>query len=419
MKVIAVALLAAVATAPSPQFRYFRYERPIQLPANTSGQACVALDAMTFAHASQGLADLRIYRDGVESPYVIRKARPETTGPQTIDLVNPGTRGDKTVFDASMPSGAYSDLELMVSGHDFIATVTVLGGQRQDAVTTRVGEFTIFDLTGQRLGRSTVLHLPVSNFPFLHFEVDGPLAPAQFQSIAVERQAAETVRYVTVAKTAHVEQNGRNTVARFTVPAHVPIDRVVFVPPASPVNFSRDVEIAVTPERTKEDDGSRAGESSTWAGNILRIHRVQSSHRLDEEQLTVDSQGEGSERQAQWTVTVDNGDDAPIAFAEVRLEMVERDICFEAAPSGSRTLYYGDDALAEPRYDYAAWSQAGAASAAAALGVEQLNAGFQARPDSRPFSERHPLLLWAALLVVVGVLALVALRSAKKVERPG
>ena len=190
MTVVATALLAAVAAAPSPQIRYFRYERPIQVPANAAGQVCAALDGATFAHASPGLADLRIYHDGVESPYLIRTALPDAAGPQTIDLVNPGTRGDKTLFDAAMPAGAYSDLELMLSGHDFIATVTVSGGQKQNAVTTRIGKFTIFDLTGQRLGRSTVLHLPVSNFPFLHFEVDGPLAPAQFQSISIERHTA-------------------------------------------------------------------------------------------------------------------------------------------------------------------------------------------------------------------------------------
>jgi hypothetical protein len=31
----------------------------------------------------------------------------------------------------------------------------------------------------------------------------------------------------------------------------------------------------------------------------------------------------------------------------------------------------------------------------------------------RPFTERHPVLLWAALIVVVGTLGVVALRSAR------
>ena len=34
---------------------------------------------------------------------------------------------------------------------------------------------------------------------------------------------------------------------------------------------------------------------------------------------------------ATWTVTVDNGDDAPLAITDVKLEMTERRLCFDAA----------------------------------------------------------------------------------------
>jgi hypothetical protein len=43
-----------------------------------------------------------------------------------------------------------------------------------------------------------------------------------------------------------------------------------------------------------------------------------------------------------------------------------------------------------------------------------VNPQYRARPDARPFTEKHPGLLWAALVLVVGVLGFVALRTAKQ-----
>jgi hypothetical protein len=56
-------------------------------------------------------------------------------------------------------------------------------------------------------------------------------------------------------------------------------------------------------------------------------------------------------------------------------------------------------------------------AAAATLGVEALNASFEPRPDARPFTERHPALLWIVLVVVVLGLGFVALRSGRRVNQ--
>jgi hypothetical protein len=116
---------------------------------------------------------------------------------------------------------------------------------------------------------------------------------------------------------------------------------------------------------------------------------------------------------AKWTVTIENGDDAPIQLASVRLKMLERNLCFEASAAAGYSLYYGDSALAAPRYDYAALFTLQANPAQANAGPEKLNPDYHARPDSRPFTERHPVLLWAALVFVILLLGAVALRSAK------
>jgi hypothetical protein len=47
------------------------------------------------------------------------------------------------------------------------------------------------------------------------------------------------------------------------------------------------------------------------------------------------------------------------------------------------------------------------------LSAEEANAGYTGRPDERPWSERHPAVLWAAILAAVAILGGIALRSIK------
>jgi hypothetical protein len=419
MRILAAFWLFLLA-APAPEIRYFHFERPIQRPSQSSGQTCLVIDPGVFARASQQLADIRLYQGAagqanVETAYVVRADVPVVSNDQALVLLNLGRSGNQTVFDAAMPSGQYSDLKLTVAGHDFLATVTVSGSQSQTAGSrTKLGSFTIFDLTRQRLGRSTVLHLPESDFRFLHFQMVGPIAPDDVTGLSVTRAPVSQPKYVTVAETKASASKDRNTVIEFAVPAHTPADRIVFVPGQNPPNFSRDVEISVAPvSRPAANDATEPPQPVTAAGNILRVHSVQEGHRIDEEHLTVDAPQVDFDGPAKWTVTIENRDDPPIQLAAVQLEMLERRLCFDATATGSYTLYYGDSALAAPQYDYASLFALEQNPLAAQLGAESANPAYQARPDQRPFTERHPILLWVALVLVIALLGAVALRSFK------
>lgn len=414
MRSLAVLSLVLLA-APAPEIRYFHFERPIETPSQMGGQTCLVVDPAVFAHAAPQLADLRVYQGSTETPFVVRTDVPVVSTDQAIGLLNLGKSGNSTVFDAEMPRGKYGDLQLKVNGHDFLATVTVTGGQSQTAGSrTRLGSFTIFDLTRQRLGRSTVLHLPESDFRYLHFQIAGPIAPDDVTGLSVRRVPISQPKFVAVAETAISGLKGRNSIIEFTVPAHTPVDRVVFVPGQKPVNFSRDVEISVAPvARPKGDDATEPPQTVSYPGNILRVHSVQDGLRIDEEHLNVDAPQVESEGAAKWTITIENHDDAPIQLASVRLEMLQRRLCFDATAGAAYTLYYGDAALASPQYDYASLFVLQHDAAGAQLGAESANPAWQARPDERPFTEKHPILLWVALIVVIALLGAVAFSSFK------
>ena len=343
-------------------------------------------------------------------------ALPVEGSEKNIAPLNLGLRAGQTVFDAEMPDEKYSDIQLAVTGHDFIATVAVSGSAAPGASgETKLGSFTIFDLTRQRLGRSTVLHLPESDFRYLHFRIAGPLQPDSFTGLSVERLPASQPKYQPVAEVTQSRQKGHDSIFEFTVPAHVPVDRIVFAPGAQPALFSRDVNVSVTrispPPAT---DAALPPQPVTAYGNLLRVHSVQNGHRIDEERLAIDASQVDFDTPAKWTVTIENGDDAPLNIASVRLEMLQRNLCLEAAGTGDYTLYYGDAALTAPRYDYATLFSPQADAAQVAAGAELANPSYQPRPDERPFTEKHPWLLWVALVAAIAILGGIALRTAKQ-----
>jgi hypothetical protein len=382
-------------------------------------QTCLTLDAELFAHASPQFSDLRLYRDGKETPYVIHLSAPLQARETSIVPINLGSRGGEVSFDAAMPEGSYSDIQLDVAGQDFIATVTVSGSQAQtDSSQTKLGSYTIFDLSHQKLGRSTILHIPTSDFRYLHFQIAGPLSPESITGVAVDKLPASETRYETVAQSSSVTQKGHASVLEFTVPALVPVDRLSFTVGSEPRNFSRNVTITVTTvEPPPVTDAVEPPRPQMVTGNILRIHTVQNGHRIDEENLDIDTPGTILDKPEKWAVTIDNGDDTPLAIQSVHLQMLQRALCFEAAGTGQYTLFYGDPALTAARYDYATLFTSQTDAAQATAGPEQRNPEYRPRPDQRPLTERYPGLLWGALVIVIATLALIAFRSAKRTER--
>ncbi len=190
-----------------------------------------------------------------------------------------------------MPEGTYSDVEVAIEAENFLATLSVTGSQTQrDLGGTKLGTFTIFDLTAQKLGRSTVLHLPPSDFRYLHFRVTGPIAPDRITGLSVLRVSAKEPTYRVVAQSAHLREENRRTIAEFTIPAHVPVDRITFALGAEPRSFSREVAISVLPTSPPRDaNDEEPPQPEVYSGRLIRLHTIESGRRLDEEDLAIDT----------------------------------------------------------------------------------------------------------------------------------
>jgi hypothetical protein len=414
--VAAATLLWQAGSAAAPRMvadpQHLRYERAITVPGGGAGVVCAVLDATVFAHtASRSGDDLRVFSAGadgmpVETPFALTESEAQPVDVAAATVENLGMRGGDVVFDLVMPLRVYSEVDLQLGAKDFVATATVSGSDARGGPSTSLGSFALFDLTQQHLSRSTVLPLQESSFARLHVElrvtsVAGGafvgLAPSMMQGATVPASREAQTLYTVVASS-HVTQQGASTVARITMPEHVPMERVSFVlDPAYKRDFLRTVTVDSGTGQTLE----------SLDGEIERVTRAGSpgEPEIHQAKLSVDAVMASNLRgPATYVVTVKNGDDQPLPIRAVQLEMRQRRVCFEAKPGSAYTLRYGDVALRAPVYDFARL-YTGEAKA--------VNAKFAPREDTRPYSERHPEVLWIALLVVVAALGATALHGVK------
>jgi hypothetical protein len=151
------------------------------------------------------------------------------------------------------------------------------------------------------------------------------------------------------------------------------------------------------------------------AQQISRIHMLRKDQKVDVERTSVELCGNC---QGTLKVVIQNGDDPPLKISGAHLQQWERRIYFDADAGERPWVYYGDEKLGVPEYDYAKLFQKDAHAEAVALEPEVNNAAYVPRPDERPWSEQHPAFLWVAILAAVVILGAVALRSLQTNAKP-
>jgi hypothetical protein len=204
------------------------------------------------------------------------------------------------------------------------------------------------------------------------------------------------------AQQPRIEQASRTTVITWEADENVPVERIAFTVDAAEVNFRRAIEISTFSREEKR-------ELPLANGAISRVQMRRGNRKVDSEELAI----ELSARASNYKVTIHNGDDPPLRISKVRPLAMERRVYFDPKGATAFRLYYGDSKLRTASYDYAKFFQPDAAAARAQLGPETRNAAYIGRPDERPWSDRHPWVLWAALLVAVAGLGSIALRGLK------
>jgi len=407
MKVLAARFLCVLALAaltdPEASISYFSHVRDVAIGAPDK-QNYVVVDQYVWKEAGEDLGDLRLYDGTSQVPYELETEQAGTSSHEAeAKILNLVRRGDHTEFDLDVsPVEEYNRIHLTLDRKDFLVTATVEGRDALAGGTLASwpNPSTLFDFSREKLGANSTISLPTWSFRYVHVRLSPGILPTEVKKAAVT-ELQEKKALWTDAGTCRVDdQQKRSTLLRCHLSARVPIDRIRFDVATGQINFRRAVSVA-------NEKGAQVG-----VGSISRIQMKRGGATVDYEDLDIRIFGEHSG----LTITVDNGDDPPLRFDAVRPQSMERRLYFEPQGRTNLKLYYGDPKLAAPVYDYAKFFREDAGALRAQLGAEMRNAAFTGRPDDRPWSERHKGVLWVAMLLVVAVLTLLAVRGLRTVS---
>lgn len=354
----------------TPSIFYFKYER--ELKATHSGQNYIVVDQALWQHARPDLGDLRIYSAEKEVPYTLTIERGGSKLEQKkVSVLQPGIVGGKTQFLLDMSDiPRYDRVGLKLSTRNFVAHARVEGSDDPHALQWAIlNTTTLYDLSDQKLGRNSTLQVPATAFKYLRVTVDNAVKPSDIESGAAALTLAQTSVWQNLSNEPSQAQEGKDTVLRFAIPANIPVERVLLSIRPTPQNFRREMEI-------QDEKGRWSG-----SGEISRIHMQRNGQRIDVEQPWLDIRGTGP---GTLKAIIHNGDDLPLSITAAHLQQYERRIYFDSDSGANLRLYYGDQKLEAPIYDYAKLFQKEAAADQVPLGAEQKNASYIGRPDDRP-----------------------------------
>jgi hypothetical protein len=256
----------------------------------------------------------------------------------------------------------------------------------------------LYDFSSEHLGSNFALKLPPSSFRYLHIKLTSKVLPTEVKGATISNLREQQASWTKAGSCTATQQKQRSTVIVCDLPAKVPVNRIVFEVAPAQVNFRRTVSI-------ENDKGVQEA-----SGEIGRVRVNRAGTLVTSEDLAVWASGLASH----IVITIDDGDNPPLAVLSAQPLSLERRVYFDPQGKTALRLYYGDEKLASPIYDYARFFRLDNSPAQAQLGPGTHNPQYTGRPDERPWSERHTVILWGAMILAVlalGGLAIRGLRS--------
>ena len=390
-------ITADASTRPEAAVPYFTNVREVHV-AQSDRQNYFVVDEEIGAHSRPDLGDLRLFDSNSPVQYAISEQRAGVSSEEAeARILNLGSAGGHTEFDLDAEGIAeYDRIRLRLDARDFVATVSVSGGNAPgNAKGVDLAPSTLYDFTKEQLGSNSQLKLPTSSFRFLHVRFSPGIRPEQVKGATIFNLREQQASWTKVGSCSPPQQKQHLTVISCGVPPKVPLSRIAFEIDPAQVNFRRVVTV-------ENDQGLQIA-----AGEITRVRVNRAGTLVINADLSVNLTGTSS----RLTISVDNADNSPLTISAVQLLSLERRVYFDPQGNTTLKLFYGDEKLSAPVYDYARFFHVDASPAQAQLGPGSHNPEYAGRPDDRPWTERHTAILWTAMLLAVVALATLALRG--------
>jgi hypothetical protein len=408
----AILLLAALpAAAQLPEaWRNWRYSARV-VEATADGLAGVEVPATVTGHSQRGWTDLRLIDDqGREVPYILFARRDKYTSEsreaRLLEVTYKPGESTQGIVDLGAKTPVHNSIEIRTSEPDFFAWVEL--SISPDGNTWRLlrERAPIYRFRKEGLeGNQTISYSPAFS-RYLRVRVLEPARRFALDGVLLAHEVIE-------------EAERQPVDAAFRRDPAAPAQQTWWVadlgeaqPPASEMRFEIDEPEFYRAIRVRTSDDGKTW-SVAGSGDIYRIRLSERAAAAASSPVREQLKVTLPERQARfWRVEVLDRNDPSLA-ANVRLFVIPRSAVFRTAPGRAYQMVYGNTRAAAAEYNMARLVDAAAleAAAPARLAAEEINAGYV---DPAPWSERNPAVLWLALgvaVLVLGALAVRALRS--------
>jgi len=402
-----IGILALAAELPD-KWRSWRYSRAVQTSqTDADGPTEVLLPWEMYAHCQPGCEDVRIVNSSGEAvPYVAEGRRvPRNVEEHAAHVVETSFVADRytqIIGDVGEAHASYDRVRVETSRPDFIVWAEV--ALSDDAKTWRVVEARapIARFRSRAVDGTQTIPFQGLSSRYIRVRIADPSAQFPVSGISVlheESSHAAQTREVAAAFSEEKSGDPAESIWKTTLASlNQPISEVEIATDTR--EFYRAVRIS------GKSDGQ---EWSYWGSGVVYRYTQGSQTR---ELLRVDfPEATGNKL---MRVEVINGNDEPLANLHLALKAVPRTLAFRQVAGQQYRLIYGNEKASRPQYDlghYFDASRARPVYRVLSLGPEEETANYR---DPRPFTERHPEVLWSALgaaILLIGLTAIKALRS--------
>ncbi len=380
----------------------WQFRRLIQMD-RTASIVTVPIDAVVYK-GSAHLADVRVLRDQIETPYVLETLRGTANETELQPRMINKSVVSKTGLELTLDLGAasaHNRLRLTTPERNFKQRVRIETSDdaKRWAVARQDGY--IFDFSqGDRRVSVLSVDYPVSTRRYMRATIFGWTDP----------------KFVAGALLTHwVERaDTRQTYTAFTQPAAVQDSQTQSTVYTIDLGFDGlphdQLQLQVAPSlfyRAIEIETSKDEKEWTYAGQGV-IYRTADGECLD---LTFT---EIWDRYLRFRIM--NRDDQPLAVTSAAVNTIVRRVKLPAREAGPYWLAYGNPDGRLPSYDLNfVISQAAVAEMPAILGPPETNPGYRPKaPGVKPWSDRHPGILYSVLGVAIAGMAFVTIRFLMK-----
>lgn len=406
------AFLAAASDLPD-RWRAWRYFRPILQDSSSPGGADAArpgefrLPWELFAHCNTGCSDLRIADgQGQEIPYQLEtdRASSRSEGHEVHMVENSFATGKYTqiVGDLGRDAPFYDRVRIETPLSDFIVWAEV--ALSDDAKNWRIVEprAPIARFRKRSVDGTQTIAFRGLNSRYIRVHIFESEQQFNVTGLTVLREESHPATLDEAPARFQLANSDDTTETAWTAnlaSGNIPVSRVQFA--AETPEFYRAVRIS----------GSEDGKIWSPHGSGV-IYRYKQGAAI-RQSLSVDFPEWSGSRLLR--VDIINGNDQPLRGAKLSLLAVPRTIVFRPQPRTNYRLVYGNERAGAPQYDLSHFLEAGPGKpdyALLSLGPEETTTNYR---DPRPYSERHPSVLWIALgiaIVLIGLTALKTLRTA-------